>query len=408
MTTENHNHHDDEVSALTGLWFDRSGHDEKTGPSSVTKAGSLDARQRRHAANLQLVHSLLTQLADRDQDAKERQIQQLMQRIAHEGKGQIAGISSMTRWLRPLVRYGIAALILLGFVVFMTRTSTVTANEVMEKMISAMDLATDRTYTIRIQGGRHDPRPPREEGIGFRPGPGGDRPPERRQGDRRPGQDPSRLDFGADRRRAPRRPPPERKPARNRGPGERAVLDGSTLYLRGSDQFVLFRPTPSGKTLINGCDGQSRWMIRPEKPVLISSDRNAFPIPMPQALAAILSLDFKATLQHISSHYHVKVLDDAARDEPRDRTKIYLDAVKKNPHSAGPQNIELWSKAKTGLLLRIEFAGIRMEDYPMPVRVIIELGDQSPLAEDWFTRHTHHSPDAEIRDITGQRSELIE
>ncbi|MBN2455324.1 MAG: hypothetical protein JXB29_02115 [Sedimentisphaerales bacterium] len=75
-----------------------------------------------------------------------------------------------------------------------------------------------------------------------------------------------------------------------------AGLDGATLYLRGNDKFVLLRHTPSGRTLINGSNGQTRWLIRPDKPVLVSNDPQAFRIPMPPDLEAILSLDLKATL----------------------------------------------------------------------------------------------------------------
>ncbi len=400
MTPEDSDSNPDVVSELTGQWFD-------TETNSPTEAvvGSLDAQQRRQVADLQLVHSLLTQLSDQDQDAKEQQVQQLMECIARESSEQTAGQTKVTRFIRPLVRYGIAALIFLGLTVFLKQTSTVTATEAMAQIIAALDLAVDRTYAIRIEGGRQDPGPAREEPFDHRPELQGDGPPERPGQQRREDRP---LDFGRDDRRKPHPEPFALESNRNRRPGERAVLDGSTLYLRGRDQFVLFRPTPSGRTLINGGDLQIRWMIRPEKPVMVSSDPEAFPIPMPKELAAILSLDFKATLQHISSHYQVKFLDDSALDEPRDDSCIYLDAAKANPDLAGPQNIELWAEAQTGLLLRIEFADIQIEDYPMPVRVIIELTEQTPLTEDWFTRQTHHDPDAEVIDITGQRSERVE
>ena len=50
-----------------------------------------------------------------------------------------------------------------------------------------------------------------------------------------------------------------------------------------------------------------------------------------------------------------------------------------------------------------EFADIYLEDYPSPVRLIIELIDQTPLADDWFTRQTHHSQDAEVHDVSDEQ-----
>ena len=188
---------------------------------------------------------------------------------------------------------------------------------------------------------------------------------------------------------------PGRQP-RRREPGERAVLDGATFYLRGNDKFVLYRRTPSGKNVINGSDGQTRWHIRPNQPVLVSRDRQAFRIPMPQELAAILSLDLKATLLHIRNHYKVKYLEEITDDQQQDSSWKYLDARKIRHDFPGPKNIEIWADIETGLLRRIEFADIHLQGDPSPKRLIIDLIDQTQLSEDWFTRHAHHPQDAEV------------
>jgi hypothetical protein len=191
-------------------------------------------------------------------------------------------------------------------------------------------------------------------------------------------------------------PPHDRDSGTIKPAGERAGLDGATLYLRGSDKFVLYQQTPSGKTVISGSDGKTRWHIRPDKPVLVSSDPEAFRIPMPPELAAILSLDLKATLLHIRDHYKVKYLEDVTDVQQHNGTWKYLDARKISHDLPGPKNIEIWADSETGLLLRIEFADIHLEDDPSPKRLIIELVDQTQQSDDWFTRQAHHTQDAEV------------
>lgn len=392
MTTENNGSNEDVIDALTSRWFDSETDDTETGRSAEAVSRSLDSKQRKQVVDFQLVHSLLIQLSDRNKNTKEKQIQQLMERIANETNAHRAGIVKLSRFLRPFMRYGAAALLILAFLFLLKLTPSPTATAAMAQVIAAFDQAGDRTYSILIEGNRRDRRTPRHER--FDPPPPGQKssthPPAFRKDDRRD-----------------RRPKPfDRSPERGREPGERAVLDGSTLYLRGSDQFVLFRPTPSGRILINGCDGQTRWMIRPEKPVIVSSHPNAFPIPLPKELADILSLNLKETLIHIGKHYQVKYMNETGESEHRNGSRIYLDAERVSRDFNGPQNIEIWSEAETGLLLRIEFAGIHVEDYSSPVRMIIELTNQTPLAENWFTRQTHHSPVAEVYELSGEQ--LIE
>ncbi len=358
----------DAVDELTGRWFDSEPDPVESMGAAEEVRAKLDTEQVRRAASLQLVHALLTQLSDRDNEAKERQIRTLMDRIAAAPPGHAGGPAKSQHVFRRLLRYGIAAAIIISILIVVTQTPSNTATAAMAQMIAAMEQAGDRTYTIRVEGRPGERRPPR----------------------------PDRFDPPPDPRDRPAPPPPERPRQR----GERAVLDGSTLYLRGTDQFILFRPTPSGRTLINGGDGRTRWMIRPEKPVLVSSDPGAFPIPMPEELAALVSLDLKATLQRIQEHYRVKRREESPPEGTRDGVTLYLDAEKVSRNFHGPKNIELWSEAETGLLLRIEFADIPLEDYPFPVRLIIELTSETPLADNWFTRHTHHAEDAEVYDVS--------
>ncbi len=58
--------------------------------------------------------------------------------------------------------------------------------------------------------------------------------------------------------------------------------------------------------------------------------------------------------------------------------------------------IKIWAHQDTGLLRRIEFADIRLQDDPEPKKLILDLVDQKQLPKDWFTHAAHHSADAEV------------
>jgi len=346
MTTEPNNPEINESDELISMWFD-----SLPGETGLNKP--LDEKKLRRTAELQLVHSLLLQLSDHNQLAKEHQIQKLMEHIENDNKkptGKQKTIpATLHRFARPLIRYGIAAVLIIAITFMITHSPTNTATAAIDQIIIAIDKAGDRTYSIIIEGKRDVPPPQ-----------------------------------------------PDRHPERKKRPPERAELDGATLYLRGNNQFVLYRKSPSDKTVINGSDGQTRWMIRPDKPVMVSNDPRAFGIPMPEELAAILSLDFKATLQQIRDHYEVKYLDNVADNPDPDSPWSYLDARKVSREFPGPKNIEIWAHPQTGLLQRIKFADIRLQGRPELNNLIIDLTNHSPLPEDWFTRQAHHSPDAEV------------
>jgi hypothetical protein len=342
MTAEQDKPENDVIDELMSRWLDAELQDSESAESFENIHKSFDAKQICRASELQLVHSLLLQLADRDEVAKEQRIQNVIHKI--DTTNPILG--KFYSIVRPLVRYGIAAVLIIVFALVSNKMLTNTAMASIDKIISAIDHAGDRTYSITIEGNRGDSRPP-----------------------------PPRDD---------------QYPEQRREPGERAGLDGATLYLRGSDKFVMYQKTPSGRTVMSGSDGQTRWLIRPNKPVLVSTNPEAFRVPMPPDLAAILSLDLKATLLHIRDNYKVKYLKNVASG------KKYLDASKINRDFPGPKNIEIWADSETGLLLRIEFADIRMEDEPSLKRVIIELADQKQLPDDWFTLKAHQPADAKV------------
>jgi len=348
MTSEQNNFEKDAVEELTSKWFDS---EEMVSKSVEETLKSINARQAQQISELQLVNSLLLQLADKNEAAREHRIENLMQKIDSGNQA----THKYNRIIRPLVRYAVAAVIIIAAAIIFMKSPSNTAMAAFNKMITAIDNAADRTYAIRVVEGKRDDRQP-----------------------------------------------PPRNPEIKKEPGERAMLDGSTLYLRGRDKFVLYQKTPSGRTVVSGSDGQTRWHIRPDKPVLVSNNPEAFRVPMPPELAAILSMDLKETMLHIRDHYKIKYLEDIPDEQGRDNSRTYLDAAKIRRDFPGPQNIELWADSNTGLLLRIEFADIHLEGDPSGKRLIIELVNQDRLSDDWFTRQAHHPKDAEVDSVSYQ------
>ncbi len=334
MTADSHNPEKDFVDELTSQWFDSESLDSKVDELPKKTDETFTAEQLKRANELRLVHSLLLQLADREAAAKEHRVQRVMQNI--DDAKQMPEM--FRRIAQPFIRYGIAAMIIIAAAILFTKMPSNTAVAAIDQIIVAIDQAKDRTYA---------------------------------------------LSFEREDRRQDRPPMP-------RGKDRRSDLDGATLYLRGSNQHVLYRSTASGKFLINGSDGVTSWLIRPDKPLLTSSDPQAFPIPIPDELANIFSLDLKSTLLHIREHYTIKHLEEVVDEKQSNEMLHYLDARKITREFEGPKNIEIWANAQTGLLLRIEFAKIHLQDDPHPKRLIIDLIDQEQLSDDWFTHQAHY------------------
>jgi hypothetical protein len=343
MTTEPNKNEDYEIELAERL-FDSESFDKESFEKINDLTKSFDTKQIQRIAELQLVHSLLLQLADRDEAVKERRIKNLIHKIDNDNKIPYTFLSI----IKPFARYGIAALLIISCAILFVKLSSNTAMASFEKITFALDHAGDRTYFFTIE------------------------------------------DTGKDNKTF------YNQPNQQTEPGERAELNGATLYLRGSDKYVLFRKTPSGRTVINGSDGQTRWLIRPDRPVLVSNDPQSFRIPMPPELEVILSLDFKTTLQYIRDHYEIKYLKEIYSNQKFDNTRTYLDAHKISNNFQGPKNIEIWSDTQTGLLLRIEFADIHLEGDPSPKKLIIDLIDQTNQSDEWFTRQAHHHADAAV------------
>jgi hypothetical protein len=147
---------------------------------------------------------------------------------------------------------------------------------------------------------------------------------------------------------------------------------------------------------VNGSNGQTNWLIRPRREVLVSNDQQAFRIPMPVDLADLLTLDFGDTLQRIRERYKIKYLGTVPVEQDQHASWAYLHATLGNRRFRGPRVIRIWAHPNTGLLRRIEFADVRLQGYPEPKKLVFDLINQKQLPDDWFTHPAHHPADSEV------------
>ncbi len=354
MTTESNESENRFVDRLSNRWLDAEPLDSEFYESAMDASESLNSGQLCRAAEIQLLHAMLTGLAENSGDARQRRVNKLMQSVGAD-IDMVAGQEATSpqkprRYVGPAIRWGTAAMIIIGITVLLTSLPPNKAMATIDQMISAIENAGDRTYSIIV----------RDQKTGRRDRGGG----------------------GAEGERS--------------GRPERAVLDGATLYLRGKGKYVLYRYTRSNQAVINGSDGQTNWLIRPRHTVLVSNDLQAFRIPMPGDLANLLTLDFSHTLQQIRERYKIKYLGTVPVEQGQEASWAYLHATRQNRRFKGPRVIRIWAHPDTGLLRRIEFADIRLQGNPEPKKLILDLVDQKQLPNDWFTHSAHHPADAEV------------
>jgi len=353
MTTVPNEPEDTSFDQLINQWVDTEPVDSELSDSTIKLPESLDGMQLSRAADVQLLHAMLIGLSESSEEAKQHRVSKLMRSIRAD-KEKIAGERAASakkprRYLGPAIRLGTAAMITIGITILLISLPPNKAMATIEQMISAIENAGDRTYSVIVK-------------------------------DQKTGQ---------------------RERARNRSATERsrqeqAILDGATLYLRGRDKYVLYRYTPSGQAVVNGSDGQTNWLIRPKREVLVSNDPRTFRIPMPEGLADLLTLNFSNTLKGIQERYRIKYLGTVPVEQNQDVSWAYLHATLQERRFRGPRVIRIWAHPDTGLLRRIEFADIRLQGDPELKKLILDLVGRRQLPNDWFSHSAHHPSDTKV------------
>jgi len=374
------NHRSDEAGRLVSRWLDDDWAQlptSETGsvgvrPAEPVDPGNFDPATRRRAAELQLVHALLQGLYEQDTALREARVQSVMARIgqpvAEPGISNQPAIRTLTVGARHpaallhisrsrLVRWASAACLLLVVGLLIWRLSPPPVLAALERVVAEMAKPVDRTYMIRVSsdedrrhGGRRNAGPDAMLGDG------------------------ERLDRASDESR--------RNPI---------SLDEAVLYLRSTDQFVLYRRAKDGRLVVSGSNGRESWLVHPKGPVLVSDDPHAFRIPLPQDVAQIPFVDIKATLLRLREGYRIEPLPDEPLDS--DPTTLWkrLRAEKIRPSQKGPKWITIWYHPQTYVLGRLVLERLHMQGRPELKRLAITLIDESPLRADWFEHTAHHA-----------------
>jgi hypothetical protein len=190
----------------------------------------------------------------------------------------------------------------------------------------------------------------------------------------------------------PRRSPPMAESMRPPKP----PLDGAILHVRDRNQFVLIRPTSSGRSFVTGSDGITSWAVRPDGPVKVSSRLDEFNRDVPGHESGIPLTNLFHGLDNLKRDYYLQFSSlgpEEFQSNPSGSVHRLIVAIKK-PNQRGPQRVEIVYESETGKLESLRF--IQMPYGPQRLDLRLTPIDESPLADDFFEHQHHHSQDRPV------------
>lgn len=186
------------------------------------------------------------------------------------------------------------------------------------------------------------------------------------------------LDHGLD------GPPPVVMSA---GRGRKPGVDGSRLFVRGDDRFVLIRTFGDGSEFVTGSDGSIGWAVPPKGPVHVSHDTRRFRRGVPGENEEVPFLDLRSGFDGLRRGYDLSLTEGQGGGSR-------LEAVRRGPRRRGPERVNVWFNAD-GVATRIEIAGLPAGD-GMPRAVALELVSQREVDAGFFGHGFHHAADRPI------------
>jgi hypothetical protein len=162
-------------------------------------------------------------------------------------------------------------------------------------------------------------------------------------------------------------------------------LDGATLWLRSPGQFVLRQMLPGGETRILGSDGAESWSLRGSGAAQVSEDPERFGGGLVAKRPEIAFVDLQGHLDELGQFYDLSWID---RSDPG---LWKLRGIRKSNAQGGAREIELWFHPGSGLLQRMILRQLpRGNGGPRSLAVVLE--STEPLPPDFF-KHTYpHLP----------------
>ncbi len=321
---------------------------------SVAPCDSLEQESYQEAAELLLIHGLLSDFGHRYAERDSARIKALMKSIDLEQQPTTPSVpanSSQKNSSRRIAflssALSLAAVLVVMFVLLGPQQNVSAAMASLEKVLAAAAHPRDRTYKIRVV--EEYPR------------------------DKRPRKLPQQV---------------QQRDAEEQ-------LEGATLYLRGADRYVLVRLLPDGRRRISGCDGEQSWAFREDGPVHVSADASRFRGGLPGHQQDIPFINIHSHLSQLQSGYKIELT--SARQEATDGTVLsQLLGIRKSREIRGPKQVEIWFNSDNGTVHTMLLVGLP-RGRGGPKSVSLELINQTDLGPDFFSHQSHHQPDRTIR-----------
>ena len=343
MSGENHDH--DSLSD----WLDA---DQRVQREQHERSDDLD-----HTADALVVHGLLRDMSRHDDAVEERRITQLLSQI--EQHEEIRGTSEAEshrnrrgteqtghrlgrRSLALAGGAGLAACLLVAF--FVTRPSTLSAAEALERIIQSATQSVDRAYEIHV------------------------------------------LEEYRQRRK------PENLTEQQWLAESNENVDGAMLYVGGTDRHVFVRTLTDGREKKSGCDGTESWAFREDGPIHISDDLTRFRGKVPGQQQSIAFTDLYSQLTSLRDGYNVEL------SEPTDRESHYgrLVGHRKSREVRGPKSIEIHFDRNDGTIHRMVLDGLP-RGHGGPKKVELVLVSQESLDDRFYSHAFHHDGERKIK-----------
>ena len=316
----------------------------------ANETSAVSSEMSEHIAESLLIHGLLVDIGEREEDQITDRITALMHRIDAEpySLSKTTGVYAFYRRRSFAIltsALSIAAAAILMFVLLVPSNNVSAAMASLEKIVSAAAQPQDRTYNVRVV-----------------------------------------EEYSRDRR--PRNLSPEAWDRESK-----KQLDGATLYVRGANQHVMTVMLKSGEKRTSGCDGTQSWAFRESGPVHISTDLNRFRGGVPGQQQDFPFLNIHAHLARLQTGYDIELRDQPTVAETDALTQ--LTCTRKSRDVRGPKQVEIWFDSDSGTVHEMLLDGLpRGGGGPKSVR--LTLVDQSELPAGFFSHQTHHEPERRV------------
>ena len=314
-------------------------------------------------ADALVVHGLLRDMSRHEDAAYERRITQLLSQIEQNEENRGNNLTNsksnhrranqagrkLGRRSLALAGASLAACLLGAF--FVSRPSTLSAAEALEKIIQSATRSVDRAYEIHVL--------------------------EDYQQRRRPGS------------------------LSQQWPSESIEnVDGAMLYVGGTDRHVFVRKLKDGRERKSGCDGTVSWAFREDGPVHVSDDLSRFRGKVPGQQQSMVFTDLYSQLTSLRDGYDVELTQAvgpvptgrAAHDlAGRNRPYIELHRLaghRKSREVRGPKSIEILFDQNDGTIHRMILDGLP-RGHGGPKKVELALVSQEPRSNAFYS-HTFH------------------